>query len=96
VGLDITAYSNLKPVGKHTDEAWCENEDHIYAFAYDSFPLSFRGIPVLGTDLVRRQRGLHRTGRRAGSPRRLPSPPWRLRASSPIRLGYLSGLDYRV
>lgn len=47
MGLDITAYSNLNPVGKHTD-GWCENEEHVVAYAYNDFPKSFRGIPVLG------------------------------------------------
>ncbi|MFI1197731.1 hypothetical protein ACH4T9_31345 [Micromonospora sp. NPDC020750] len=49
MGLDITAYSHLKHVGKHTD-GWCEDNDHVQAFAYDCFPASFRGIPVLGTE----------------------------------------------
>lgn len=55
MGLDITAYSRLKPVGKHTDD-WCEesyddnfNRVHVQAFAYSDFPQSFRGIPILGT-----------------------------------------------
>lgn len=53
MGLDITAYSHLAPVGNHTD-GWCNEEDghgdllHIQAFAYDCFPASFAGIPVLG------------------------------------------------
>lgn len=49
MGLDITAYSNLRAVGKHT-EGWCEDDDHVTAMAYDSFPASFRGITVLGTE----------------------------------------------
>lgn len=56
MGLDITAYSRLKHVGKHAD-GWCEeqyNDEtwervHVAAYAYDSFPQSFRGIPVIGT-----------------------------------------------
>lgn len=48
MGLDITAYSRLKPVGKHT-EGWCGDESHVEAYAYDCFPASFRGIPILGT-----------------------------------------------
>jgi hypothetical protein len=55
MGLDITAYSRLKHIGKHTDD-WCEeqydddlNRVHVQAFAYDDFPQSFRGIPTLGT-----------------------------------------------
>ena len=48
MGLGITAYSNLVAAGRHTD-GWCQEEDHVKAFAYDSFPASFRGIPVLST-----------------------------------------------
>lgn len=55
MGLDITAYSRLKHIGKHADE-WCDeqyddetfNRVHVQAFAYQDFPQSFRGIPVLG------------------------------------------------
>lgn len=50
MGLDITAYSNLRAVGR-PPETWCENEGHVRAFAYDSFPASFRGIPVLGNSV---------------------------------------------
>ena len=61
MGLDITAYSRLKHVGKHEKDPalnegepgglddWCYYDGHVQAFAYDSFPRSFRGIPVLGT-----------------------------------------------
>lgn len=57
MGLDITAYSRLKHIGLHYEGSWCEeqyDEDtfdrvHVPAFAYDSFPQSFRGIPNLGT-----------------------------------------------
>jgi hypothetical protein len=49
MGLDIIAYSNLAPIGKHVEELWCPDDDHIQAFAYDVFPQSFRGIPVLST-----------------------------------------------
>lgn len=49
MGLDITAYSHLKAVGKHA-EAWCDDENHVEVFAYDAFPQSFRGIPVLATE----------------------------------------------
>lgn len=49
MGLDITAYSRLTAVGKHVED-WCEEDDHVHAFSYDSFPQSFRGIPILGTD----------------------------------------------
>lgn len=48
MGLDITAYSKLELVGKHTED-WCDlYETHVQAFAYDSFPRSFRGIEVVG------------------------------------------------
>jgi hypothetical protein len=49
MGLDITAYSKLKYVGKHTDADGCEDENHVSAFAYAEFPASFRGIEVLAT-----------------------------------------------
>ena len=50
MGLDITAYSKLTAVGKHVaDGQWCEEDGHVTALAYDCFPASFRGIPVLGT-----------------------------------------------
>lgn len=49
MGLDITAYSRLKHVGQRVEEEWCEDENHVSAYAYDCFPQSFRGIPVLGT-----------------------------------------------
>lgn len=60
MGLDITAYSKLKHVGKHEKDPdrnegepggvddWCYYENHVQAVAYDSFPQSFRGIPILG------------------------------------------------
>lgn len=49
MGLDITAYSHLERIGLHHGlDAWCTNEDHLRAFAYDAFPASFRGIPVEG------------------------------------------------
>jgi hypothetical protein len=47
MGLDITTYSHLKPVGMHAD-GWCEDEEHVTAYAYSCFPTSFRGIPVVG------------------------------------------------
>jgi len=50
MGLDITAYSHLRPVGRHADGGWCEDDQHVHAFAYNDFPDSFRGIPILGTD----------------------------------------------
>lgn len=56
MGLDITAYSRLKHVGKHTED-WCDGmydenyeRHHVEAYAYDCFPLSFRGIPILGKE----------------------------------------------
>ena len=61
MGLDITAYSHLEHVGKHTKDPTrnegepgglddsCYYAEHVEAYAYDSFPQSFRGIPVLGT-----------------------------------------------
>lgn len=50
MGLDITAYSRLRRVGHHVYEPsdpWCGNEDHVRAYAYDTFPRSFAGIPML-------------------------------------------------
>jgi hypothetical protein len=61
MGLDITAYSHLKHIGKHTKDPalnegepgglddYCYYEDHVHAFAYSDFPQSFRGIPVVAT-----------------------------------------------
>ena len=50
MGLDITAYSQLEAVGVHVPSGeWCEDDNHVGAYAYDSFPQSFRGLPVLGT-----------------------------------------------
>lgn len=49
MGLDITAYSNLWRIGAHHDNDWCDSEDHIEVYAYDAFPQSFRGIPVVAT-----------------------------------------------
>jgi len=66
MGLDITAYSHLKAVGKHEKDPalnegepgglddWCYYDNHVQAFAYDSFPASFRGIPILSTSTGRR------------------------------------------
>jgi hypothetical protein len=49
MGLDITAYSQLRHVGKHV-EGWCDDyEHHVQAYAYDVFPQSFRGIPIVST-----------------------------------------------
>lgn len=50
MGLDITAYSHLKPLGLHEDD--CTDYRHIHAYAYADFPLSFRGIPILSTRTV--------------------------------------------
>ena len=49
MGLRIVAHSNLRPVGLHTDNVWCDTEGHVVAFAYATFLHSFRGVPVLGT-----------------------------------------------
>lgn len=60
MGLDITAYSRLKHVGMHEKDPelnegepggvddWCYYDGHVQAFAYDCFPQSYRGIPVIG------------------------------------------------
>jgi len=49
MGLDITAYSHLRHLGRHTgDKPRCDVEGHIEALAYEDFPRSFRGIPILG------------------------------------------------
>jgi hypothetical protein len=62
MGLDVTAYSRLKPVGQHEKDPaknegepggindWCYYDNHVQVFAYDTFPQSFRGIPILGAD----------------------------------------------
>lgn len=64
MGLDITAYSNLQHIGKHTKDPklnegepggiddWCYYDNHVQAFAYDCFPASFRGIRVVGTKAI--------------------------------------------
>jgi hypothetical protein len=64
MGLDITAYSHMIHVGKHEKDRalnegepgglddWCYYENHAQAFAYDSFPRSFRGIPILSTRTI--------------------------------------------
>lgn len=61
MGLGITAYSDLRYLGAHAKDAGlnqgepgspydhCYYEGHIDAYAYDSFPQSFRGIPILTT-----------------------------------------------
>jgi hypothetical protein len=58
VGLDITAYSRLKYIGKHAGDDDNEHEwdaeynrVHVKPYAYAEFPQSFRGIPVLGTEV---------------------------------------------
>lgn len=49
MGLDITAYSHLEPVGLHVDlGTWCEDDNHVQVMTYDSFPQSYRGLPDLG------------------------------------------------
>jgi hypothetical protein len=55
MGLDVTAYSHLEPVGRHTDE-WCGADDHVQAFAYATFPQSFRGVPVVGIKEINGER----------------------------------------
>lgn len=62
MGLDITAYSHLEHVGRHEKDParnegepggindWCYYENHVQAFAYNTFPQSFRGIPIVGRD----------------------------------------------
>lgn len=52
MGLDITAYSRLKHVGLHGkwDDEDEHYEKHIQAYAYKSFPQSFRGIPILAEE----------------------------------------------
>lgn len=62
MGLDITAYSHLKHIGQHEKDPalnegepgslndWCYYENHVEAFAYDCFPASYRGLPVLRTE----------------------------------------------
>lgn len=59
MGLAVTGYSHLTAVGFHDKdpelnegeeggpESFCYYENHTEAYAYDSFPLSFIGIPVL-------------------------------------------------
>lgn len=61
MGLDITAYSHLKHTGLHVKDPelnegepgglndFCYYENHVDVYAYDSFPDSFRGLPVLAT-----------------------------------------------
>jgi hypothetical protein len=65
MGLDITSYSHLAAVGFHEKNPelnegepggpkdWCFYDNHVTAMAYDAFPLSFLGLPVL----ERRQSG---------------------------------------
>jgi hypothetical protein len=59
MGLDITAYSQLERIGLHEKDRdlnegepgglndYCYNDGHVNAYAYDSFPQSFRGLEVL-------------------------------------------------
>lgn len=45
MGLDITAFSGAKLLPAHVNlGTWCEVEDHVQAYAYASFPRSFRGL----------------------------------------------------
>lgn len=47
MGLNITAYSNLKSTGK-CDLDWepCDEAGHIRAYTHSSFPQSMRGLPA--------------------------------------------------
>ncbi|NUS02048.1 MAG: hypothetical protein HOV97_05735 [Nonomuraea sp.] len=47
MGLDCTAVSKLVHVGRHYSGAYCEDEGHFTAFAYEGFEQSMRGL--LGT-----------------------------------------------
>ncbi len=59
MGLDIVAYSRLTAMGEHDKDPdlnegerggpqdWCYYDAHVMAYAYDCFPLSFLGLPVL-------------------------------------------------
>ncbi len=47
MGLAITAYSYLLAVGDHTNGERCDLDDHIAAFADESFPRSLAGVPIL-------------------------------------------------
>ena len=61
MGLDITAYSHLKHIGRHEKDParnegepggmddWCYYDNHVEAYAYDTFPASYRGLPTLWT-----------------------------------------------
>jgi hypothetical protein len=55
MGLDIRAFERLIPVADHLmacrnglPEEWCENEDHLVAYAYPEFPLSFGSVLETG------------------------------------------------
>lgn len=51
MGLDITAYSNLQPVGKcDLDWEYCDSLKHIRAYSHESFPQSIRGLKLYVTD----------------------------------------------
>lgn len=59
MGLDITAYSRLRYVGEHVKDPelnegepgpWCYYKGHVNAYAYEDFPQSFRGVPILRRD----------------------------------------------
>jgi hypothetical protein len=51
MGLDVTAFSHMRSLGLHAGSAdWCYVEGHVNTFAYDCFPDSFRGLPVLHHD----------------------------------------------
>lgn len=50
MGLGITAYSHLTPVGVNI-EGWCQDDNHVQTYTYHPFDASFRGLPVLDADL---------------------------------------------
>jgi hypothetical protein len=47
MGLDITAYEKVIPLGRHV-EGWCEDEGHRSVFVYKGFEQSGRGLHLDG------------------------------------------------
>lgn len=45
MGLDITAYEKVIPIGRHV-EGWCEDEGHRHVFVYKGFEQSARGLTL--------------------------------------------------
>lgn len=43
MGLDVTAYEKIVPIGRHTED-WCADEDHHTVLAYKGFEQSTRGL----------------------------------------------------